>query len=303
MASILTVGSVAFDSVRTPFGNASRVVAGAATYFSIAASFFTDVRLVAVVGDDFTDEHIGVFDGRRIDLAGLQRVAGETFRWCGEYSSDLKTRESIYTHLNVFENFHPVIPEAFRASRFVFLANIHPSLQLDVLNQVQKPEFVALDTMNYWIEGTPEDLARVLRKVHVLVINDEEACELSGEANLVKAARALRSMGPERLVIKRGESGVLMTREDGFFAVPGFPLEDVYDPTGAGDTFAGGFIGYLAAAPTMSDDVVARAIIAGSSMASFAVEDFGLNRLLRLTDTEVKQRFAQFKQLTHFDAL
>ena len=303
MASILTVGSVAFDSVRTPFGEASRVVAGAATYFSIAASFFTDVRLVAVVGDDFTDEHVGVFDGRRIDLAGLQRVAGETFRWRGEYSFDLNTRESIYTHLNVFEDFHPVIPDAFRTTPFVFLANIHPALQLDVLNQVERPEFVALDTMNYWIEGTPEELARILEKVHVLIINDEEARELSGEANLVKAARVIRNMGPERLVIKRGEYGVLMTRDDGFFAVPGLPLEDVYDPTGAGDTFAGGFIGYLAAARSMSDEVVTQAIIAGSSMASFAVEDFGLNRLLRLTDTEVKQRFTEFKRLTHFDAL
>ncbi len=303
MASILTVGSVAFDSVRTPFGEASRVVAGAATYFSIAASFFTDVRLVAVVGDDFTDEHVGVFDGRRIDLAGLQRVAGETFRWRGEYSFDLNTRESIYTHLNVFEDFHPVIPDAFRTTPFVFLANIHPALQLDVLNQVERPEFVALDTMNYWIEGTPEELARILKKVHVLIINDEEARELSGEANLVKAARVIRNMGPERLVIKRGEYGVLMTRDDGFFAVPGLPLEDVYDPTGAGDTFAGGFIGYLAAARSMSDEVVTQAIIAGSSMASFAVEDFGLNRLLRLTDAEVKQRFTEFKRLTHFDAL
>ncbi len=303
MASILTVGSVAFDSVRTPFGEASRVVAGAATYFSIAASFFTDVRLVAVVGDDFTDEHVGVFDGRRIDLAGLQRVAGETFRWRGEYSFDLNTRESIYTHLNVFEDFHPVIPDAFRTTPFVFLANIHPALQLDVLNQVERPEFVALDTMNYWIEGTPEELARILEKVHVLIINDEEARELSGEANLVKAARVIRNMGPERLVIKRGEYGVLMTRDDGFFAVPGLPLEDVYDPTGAGDTFAGGFIGYLAAARSMSDEVVTQAIIAGSSMASFAVEDFGLNRLLRLTDAEVKQRFTEFKRLTHFDAL
>ncbi len=303
MSSILTVGSVAFDSVRTPFGEASRVVAGAATYFSIAASFFTDVRLVAVVGEDFTDEHVGVFDGRRIDLSGLQRVSGETFRWRGEYSFDLNTRESIYTHLNVFEDFHPVIPDAFRTTPFVFLANIHPTLQLDVLNQVEQPEFVALDTMNYWIEGTPEDLARVLREVHVLIINDEEARELSGEANLVKAARAIRRMGPERLVIKRGEYGVLMTRDDGFFAVPGLPLEDVFDPTGAGDTFAGGFIGYLASAGSMSDEVVTRAIIAGSSMASFAVEDFGLNRLLRLTDAEVKERFAEFKRLTHFDAL
>ena len=303
MRPILTVGSVAFDSVKTPFGEVSRVVAGAATYFSIAASFFTDVRLVGVVGDDFGDEHLAVFAGRRIDLEGLQRVAGETFRWRGEYNFDLNTRETIYTHLNVFEDFRPQIPDSFRSSPFVFLANIHPSLQLDVLDQVEAPEFVALDTMNYWIEGTPDELRRVLARVHVLVINDAEARELSGEANLVKAARLIQAMGPERVVIKRGEYGVLMTRDDGFFAVPGLPLEDVYDPTGAGDTFAGGFVGYLAAAPAITDDVVTQAIIAGSTMASFAVEDFGLDRLTALTEPQVKERFTEFKRLTHFEAL
>lgn len=303
MEPILTVGSVALDSVKTPFGEVSRVVAGAATYFSIAASFFTDVRLVGVVGEDFTDAHLSVFDGRRVDLAGLQRVAGETFRWRGEYSVDLNTRETIYTHLNVFEDFKPVIPETFRTSPFVFLANIHPALQLDVLDQVENPRFVALDTMNYWIEGTPDDLATVLARVHVLVINDAEARELSGEANLVKAARSIQAMGPARVVIKRGEYGVLMTRRDGFFAAPGMPLEDVRDPTGAGDTFAGGFVGFLAASGTVSDDTVTQAIIAGSTMASFAVEDFGLDRLLRLGQSEVKQRFADFKRLTHFDDL
>ena len=303
MRPILTVGSVAFDSVKTPFGEVSRVVAGAATYFSVAASFFTDVRLVGVVGDDFVDEHLAVFAGRRIDLDGLQRVPGETFRWRGEYNFDLNTRETIYTHLNVFEDFRPRIPDSFRSSPFVFLANIHPSLQLDVLNQVAAPEFIALDTMNYWIEGTPQELRRVLERVHVLVINDAEARELSGEANLVKAARAIQAMGPQRVVIKRGEYGVLMTRDDDFFAVPGLPLEDVRDPTGAGDTFAGGFVGYLAAATAITDEVVTQAIIAGSTMASFAVEDFGLDRLTALTEPHVKQRFTEFKRLTHFEAL
>ena len=303
MRPILTVGSVAFDSVKTPFGEVSRVVAGAATYFSIAASFFTEVRLVGVVGDDFVDEHLAVFAGRRIDLDGLQRVAGLTFRWRGEYNFDLNTRETIYTHLNVFENFRPQIPERFRSSPFVFLANIHPSLQLEVLDQVEQPEFVALDTMNYWIEATPDELRTVLKRVHVLVINDAEVRELSGEANLVKAARVVQEMGPQRVVIKRGEYGVLMTLDDGFFAVPGLPLEDVFDPTGAGDTFAGGFVGYLAAAPTITEEVVTRAIIAGSTMASFAVEDFGLVRMISLTEPQVKQRFADFKRLTHFDAL
>ena len=303
MHPILTVGSVAFDSVKTPFGEVSRVVAGAATYFSIAASFFTDVRLVGVVGDDFNEEHLAVFSNRRIDLDGLQRVSGETFRWRGEYSFDLNTRETIYTHLNVFEDFRPQIPQGFRDSPFVFLANIHPSLQLDVLDQVEHPEFVALDTMNYWIEGTPDELRKVLKRVHVLVINDSEVRELSGEANLVKATRVIQEMGPQRVVIKRGEYGVLMTREDGFFAVPGLPLENVIDPTGAGDTFAGGFVGYLASAPTITDEVVTRAIIAGSTMASFAVEDFGLARLTELTESQVTGRFAEFKRLTHFDAL
>ena len=303
MRPILTVGSVAFDSVKTPFGEVSRVVAGAATYFSISASFFTDVRLVGVVGDDFLDEHLAVFAGRRIDLDGLQRVTGETFRWRGEYNFDLNTRETIYTHLNVFENFRPQIPDSFRNSPFVFLANIHPSLQLDVLNQVEAPEFVALDTMNYWIAGAPEELRRVLKRVDILVINDSEAQELSGEVNLVKAARVIQAMGPQRVVIKRGEYGVLMTRDDGFFAVPGLPLEDVRDPTGAGDTFAGGFVGYLAAAPTITDEVVTQAIVAGSTMASFAVEDFGLDRLTALTEPRVKRRFTEFKRLTHFEAL
>jgi sugar/nucleoside kinase (ribokinase family) len=244
-----------------------------------------------------------VFEGRRIDLQGLQRVAGETFRWKGEYSFDLNSRETIYTHLNVFENFRPAIPPAYRETPFVFLGNIHPALQADVLDQVARPSLVAADTMNYWIERTPAELAAVLRRVDVLLINDAEARQLSGEANLVKAARRIRAMGPRLLVIKRGEHGVLMTREDGFFAAPGMPLEEVFDPTGAGDTFAGGFLGYLASCGERTDAALARAIIAGSTLASFAVEDFSLDRLLRLRDAEVTARFAEFKRLTHFDAL
>ncbi len=303
MRPVLTVGSVAFDSLETPSGAASRIVGGAATYFSLAASYFTGVRLVAVVGDDFGSEQLRVFDGRRIDLAGLQRVPGETFRWKGAYSPDLATRRSIYTHLNVFQDFRPRIPDSFRDSAFVFLANIHPALQTEVLAQVATPDFVALDTMNYWIEQTPEELRRVLQRVHVLVVNDEEARQLSGEHNLVRAARAIRRLGPARVVIKRGEHGVLMTRDDGFFAAPAMPLETVRDPTGAGDTFAGGFVGYLAAAPDFSDAVVTQAVIAGSTLASFTVEDFGVERLLRLRDGEVRSRFADFSRLTRFEAL
>ena len=302
MHPILTVGSVAFDSIKTPFGEASRVVGGAATYFSVAASFFTDVRLVAVVGDDFTAEQMRVFSGRRIDLTGLQRVPGETFRWKGEYSVDFNSRETIYTHLNVFDQFRPVLPESYRSTPFVFLANIHPALQLEVLDQVHAPRFVAADTMNYWIEGTPGELRKVLGRVDALVINDEEARELSGESNLVKAARAIQRMGPALLVIKRGEHGVLVIR-DRFFAAPAMPLEEVVDPTGAGDTFAGGFMGFLASAVEITDTVVARAVIAGSALASLSVEDFGLDQLLRLTPGELRDRFAAFKRLTHFDAL
>ena len=302
MNPILAVGSVAFDTIRNPFGEATRVVGGSATYFSIAASFFTEIRLVAVVGDDFAGRE-QLFDGRAIDLAGLQSVPGETFRWKGEYGFDLNNRETIYTKLNVFEQFHPVIPEAYRSSPIVFLGNIHPRLQLEVLDQVTKPRLVAADTMNLWIETTPSDLREVLKRVDVLIINDSEARELSGEANLVKAARTIRAMGPSTVVIKRGEHGVLMTRPgDGeFFAAPAMPLEEVFDPTGAGDTFAGGFVGSLAACNDLDDAAMARAIIYGSTIASFTVEDFGLDRLLTLSEDEIRDRFRCFKRLTFFE--
>ena len=244
-----------------------------------------------------------LFDGRRIDLSGLKRVPGETFRWKGEYSDDLNSRETIYTHLNVFEDFRPVVPEVYRSSPFVFLGNIHPSLQLEVLDQMKKPDLVAADTMNYWIEGNPKELRQVLKRVDILIINDEEARQLSGESNLVKAARGIKNLGPTIVIIKRGEYGALMAGAEGFFAVPGMPLEKVCDPTGAGDTFAGGFVGYLAGCEKTTDVVMAQAIIAGSAMASFSVEDFGLDRLLRLTQDEVERRFVAFKQLTHFQEL
>jgi sugar/nucleoside kinase (ribokinase family) len=300
---ILAVGSVAFDTIKNPFGVAEHVVGGSATYFSVAASFFTEVRLVAVVGEDFAEQGGRVFEGRSIDLAGLQTVPGETFRWKGEYGFDLNTRETVYTKLNVFEQFQPAIPEAYRSSPFVFLGNIHPRLQLDVLDQVTAPRLVAADTMNYWIEGTPDELREVLKRIDVLIINDSEARELSREANLVKAARVLRSLGPCTVVIKRGEHGVLMTcsGEGDFFAAPAMPLEEVFDPTGAGDTFAGGFMGALAACGEVTDAALARAIIYGSALASFAVEDFSLDRLLRLTQAEIRDRFLRFKRLTYFD--
>jgi sugar/nucleoside kinase (ribokinase family) len=304
MNPILAVGSVAFDSIKTPFGEASRVVGGAATYFAIAASFFTEVRIVAVVGEDFGPNIEKVFGGRRIDLAGLETVPGETFRWKGEYGFDLNSRETIYTHLNVFEQFKPKIPASHKSSPVVFLGNIHPTLQLDVLDQVDRPRLVGADSMNYWIERTPDELAQVLKRVDVLLINDSEARELARESNLVKAARKVQAMGPRALVIKRGEHGVLMTRSGGgFFAAPAMPLEEVFDPTGAGDTFAGGFLGYLASCDTADDAAMARAIIYGSTLASFAVEDFSVDRLLRLRRDEIDARFNEFKKLTHFDVV
>ncbi len=300
---ILAVGSVAFDSIKNPFGEVDRVVGGSATYFSLAASFFADVRLVAVVGEDFAERGDDIFAHRRVDTSGLQVVSGETFRWKGVYGFDLNERDTIYTKLNVFEDFQPVISPEWRSSPFVFLGNIHPRLQLDVLDQMESPGLVAADTMNLWIETTPEDLRKVLERVDILMINDSEARQLSGEANLVKAARGLLRMGPSTAVIKRGEHGVLTTtsREGEFFAAPALPLEEVFDPTGAGDTFAGGFLGYLAGCGDTCDASLARAIIYGSTLASFAVEDFGIDRLLRLTEPEIKMRFGQFKRLTHFD--
>lgn len=303
MQPVLVVGSVAFDSIETPFGVAGRVVGGAATYFAVAAAHFTDVRMVAVVGEDFTDEQMGIFRGRRIDLTGLQQVPGETFRWKGKYSEDLNDRESIYTFLNVFEEFQPNLPPVYRTSPFVFLGNIHPRLQLEVLDQVESPEFVVADTMNYWIEKTPEELRQVLTRVDALVINDAEARQLSKESNLVKAVQKLQAMGPRLLIIKRGEHGVLMFGPDGFFAVPGLPLNNVRDPTGAGDTFGGGLLGYLAECSVVNHDTLTRAVIAGSTMASFSVEAFGLERLLCVTSDEIQQRFLEFRRLTSFNEL
>lgn len=301
MKPVLTVGSVAFDSIEAPSGQVSRIVGGAATYFSLAASFFTDVRLVAVIGEDFSSDKLKLFQNRRIDLTGLQCVPGESFRWKGKYNSDLSARETIYTKLNVFEEFSPQIPNQFRDTPYVFLANIHPALQLQVLEQVVAPQFVALDTMNYWIQGNLEELKEVLAKVNVIIINDEEARDLTGQSSIVKAANMIRALGPKRVIIKRGEHGVLMSHDEDLFAVPGFPLDEVSDPTGAGDTFAGGFVGYLAASDQVTEKTFAEAVIAGSTMASFAVEDFGIDRLLRLTDASIRDRFKAFYKLTHFD--
>jgi sugar/nucleoside kinase (ribokinase family) len=299
--SILVVGSVAYDTVETPFGRAEKVLGGSASFFAVAASFFAPVNLVAVVGDDFGEKPLSAFRGRPIDLEGLERTAGKTFHWQGKYSYDLNARETICTDLNVFEFFKPRIPERYRRSEQVFLGNIDPVLQREVLDQVERPRLVSCDTMNFWISGKPEELRRTLRAVDVLLINDAEARQLSGEWNVVKAARAIHALGPRTLVIKKGEHGVLMFGEEGSFAAPAYPLEEVFDPTGAGDTFAGGFIGYLAGCPKVDDAALRRAVIMGSTLASFCVEAFSLDRLLTLTRPEIDGRYRLFKRLTHFE--
>lgn len=301
--SILVVGSVAFDSVETPFGKVDEVLGGSATYFSTAASFFTAVDLVAVVGDDFPQEHMQFLRERNINLAGLQKISGATFRWKGRYAYDLNEAHTLETHLNVFESFRPQLPQGFEDASYVFLANIDPELQLEVLRQVKAPKLVACDTMNFWISGKREALIKTLRHVDLLIINDAETRQLAQEPNLVKAARIICAMGPRTLVVKRGEYGVVMFREDSVFAAPAYPLEAVFDPTGAGDTFAGGFLGYLAETDDLSEANLRQAIIFGSVMASFTVEQFSLDRLRKLQNEEIRQRFRLFKQLTHFDDL
>lgn len=300
---ILVVGSVAFDSVETPFGQQDEVLGGSATYFSTAASFFTGVRLVAVVGEDFPDQHRTFLAGRNIDLSGLQVAPGKTFRWKGRYGFDLNEAQTLETHLNVFEGFQPQLPENFRDSEVVFLANIDPELQLEVVRQVRRPRLIACDTMNFWISGKREALVKTLREVDILVINEGETRQLAGEANLVKAARSILALGPKTLVVKRGEYGVLVFTAHSIFSAPAYPLEEVFDPTGAGDTFAGGFIGHLAATGDFSEAGVRKATVFGSVMASFTVEDFSLERLRRVTWGEIEARFRKFQALTVFEGL
>jgi sugar/nucleoside kinase (ribokinase family) len=300
---ILVVGSVAFDTVETPFGQGNEVLGGSATYFSTAASFFAGVRLVAVVGEDFPAEHREFLQSRNIDLAGLQVASGRTFRWKGRYGYDLNEAQTLETHLNVFEGFRPELPESFRDTEIVFLANIDPELQLEVVRQVRRPRLIACDTMNFWIGGKREALVRTLREVDILVINEGETRQLASEANLVKAARAVLAMGPKTLVVKRGEYGVLVFSAHSTFSAPAFPLEEVFDPTGAGDTFAGGFIGYLAATGDFSEATIRKATVFGSVMASFTVEDFSLDRLRRVSWPEIEGRFRTFQALTAFEGL
>mgnify|MGYP001447449877 FL=1 len=297
---IVVVGTVAFDTVETPFGRGENILGGSATYFSTSASFFTDVSLVAVVGEDFPQEHVDFLQSREINTDGLQRIAGKTFHWTGRYGYDLNEAQTLDTQLNVLMDFKPVLPESYRDAEYLFLANIDPDLQMEVLEQVRKPKLVACDTMNFWISSKPDALKKVLRKVDLVVINEGEARQLTGEPNLVKAARQIIALDCKRLVIKRGEYGVLMFTPDSVFAAPAYPLEEVFDPTGAGDTFAGGVMGYLANTGDMSEDGFRQAMVFGSVMASFNVEQFSLERMRSLQYHEIENRYRSLKSLTSF---
>lgn len=303
--SILAVGTVALDSIETPFGAENNVLGGSAMYIALAARYFSDdVRLVGVVGSDFPDEYLELLRSSGVDLKGLEiDPDGRTFAWAGRYHFDLNERDTLATHLNVLETFDPVVPREYRNSRIVCLGNLDPDIQRRVLEQMDSPELVVCDTMNYWIENTPDSLLRTLKLVDCLIINDAEARELANEANLVKAARAIRAMGPETLIIKKGEHGALLFMDDMVFSAPAYPLEDIQDPTGAGDTFAGGFAGYLVRAGRSSSDGFKRAVICGSAMASFCVERFGPDRLLDVTEPEIYARIEAFRELSAIPAV
>lgn len=299
--TVLVVGSVALDSVETPFGKADDVLGGSGTFFSAAASLLTPVQLVGVVGDDYPIDKLAPLAGRGVDLSGLERAEGTSFRWRGRYRHDLNSAETLETHLGVFSRFSPKIPDAFKSAPFVFLANIDPRLQLEVLKQVNRPKLVACDTMNFWIESRRPELMELLRHVDLITVNDGEARQLSEKANLVQAARWIMAHGPKHVIIKKGEHGAFMFTEDTIFFAPAYPLESVFDPTGAGDSFAGGFIGYLAKTGDLSEGNMRRAVIYGSAMGSFAVEKFSIERLLEITRDDLACRIRDFRKLVAFE--
>ena len=298
--SVLVVGSMAFDSIETPRGRADRILGGSAAYFALAAAFFAPVRIVGVVGEDFPEEHLTALSRSGVDLEGLQRAQGKTFFWHGRYHEDLNVRDTLEVQLNVLEDFVPHIPEAYADTEYVFLGNIHPAAQLEVLAQLRQPRLVACDTMDHWIHESPGELKRVLERVDAVVINDSEARMLSGHHNIVRAARAILKMGPRTVLIKRGEYGVFQFADASTFVVPAYPLEEVHDPTGAGDSFAGGFMGFLAAGGAAGDEGLRRAIVHGNVTASFTVEDFGPRRLIALDRSEIDERYRRFVELTRF---
>src|SRR6266403_3012078 len=302
--SVLIVGSIALDTVKTPVEEHSNLLGGSASYAALGASFFSPVRLVGVVGNDFPEAEFEFWKSRKIDREGVQRVNGKTFRWSGEYSWDLNTRETRSIALNVFEHFKPALPESYRQTDFVLLANIAPSLQSHVLDQMERPRFVVADTMDLWIETTRSDLDALLRRVDLLILNDSEAREMTKETSLIKAGRRIRKMGPRYVAIKKGEHGALLFGQEEFFSCGAYPLEDIHDPTGAGDTFAGGLAGYVAAhaGEKVSFELLRKAMIYGSVLASFCVEAFSLDRLRKLTKEEIADRYQMFKLMSQFEA-
>jgi sugar/nucleoside kinase (ribokinase family) len=298
--SVLVVGTVAFDSIETPNGSAERILGGSASYFALGASFFTPVSIVGVIGQDFPQEYLDLFQARKIDLTGVKREAGDTFHWRGRYHEDLNVRDTLELHLNVLSGFVTHLPESCRNAEYVFLGNIDPAMQIEVLNQIRGAKLVACDTMDHWINTSPENLRKVLQRVQILVINDSEARLLSGHNNIVRAAREILKMGPKSVLIKRGEYGVLQFSDSSIFATPAYPLEEVFDPTGAGDSFAGGFLGQLARSGDAGQGGTRRGIVYGSVVASFTVEDFGVKRLTNVSLNDIEERYRQFGQLTDF---
>jgi sugar/nucleoside kinase (ribokinase family) len=298
--SILVVGSVALDSVKTPFGEVHEALGGSAVYFSLSASYFSKVYLVAVVGKDFPHSYLKLLKNKGVNLQGLQVKDGRTFRWKGEYGYDLNARITHFTHLNVFENFKPHLPQKYKKCKFIFLGNIDPALQKRVLSQIRRPKLIACDSMDYWIETKKRSLLSVLKEVDVFVINDFEARKLTEEFNLVKVAKRMHSFGPKIIIIKRGEYGALLYFKESFFWAPAYLLDSVYDPTGSGDTFAGGFLGYLSNCKKLNESVLKKAMIYASVMASFNVEDFSINRLKNLTFRKIRDRYKEFVKLTRF---
>lgn len=303
--SLLTVGTVAFDDIETPFGRAERIVGGAATYIALAASYYTDqLKIVSVIGDDFPKEELDYMRSRGIDLEGLQIMHGEeSFFWAGRYHENMNARDTLDTQLNVLANFDPVLPASYKKVDYLMLGNLTPAVQKKVITQMEKrPKLIALDTMNFWMDTALSELMEVLKMIDVLIINDEEARQLSGQYSLVKAAADIHKMGPKFLVIKKGEHGALLFQDEHIFFAPALPLAEVFDPTGAGDTFAGGFMGYIASTEDTSFENMKRAVIYGSAMASFCVEKFGIERLKGLTDDEITNRITRFVRLVNFDA-
>lgn len=299
--TILVVGSIALDTVETPFGSAQGVLGGSANYFAAAASVFGPVGMVGVVGEDYPMDQLDFLARRGVDLSGVERRPGESFFWKGRYHYDLNSRDTIWTRLGVFADFEPRIPDAFRDARFVFLGNIDPRLQIDVLDQVREPELVACDTMDYWIEGNRDDLLRLLARVDVLMVNDAELRQLADEPNLLQGARWVQRRGPDYVVVKKGEHGAILYAPDWIFFAPGYPLEEVFDPTGAGDAFAGGFLGYLSGSEVLDREELRRAMIYGSAAGSYAVERFSIDRFRDLTPLEVAHRVEEFRDMTSFE--